>query len=227
MFVQDLNKEGIAVGKIHGPWTIQEALAKLGFTPLALGLGGSSTWINLGDFPDNCVSRLAKCLYGISVSFKASVSGSGTGYLLSSAGVNVYYANDTMHFILQDKEKVWEVKHSYIKNTWQTFALSWSRANGLTTVIVGYTASVLRDPNGRTVTPTAVTHTSVTIGKPNSENAKYAEAAIRDVTFWDEEITEDRMTKLHVCDGEFKMFVGFRLQMTNISLLIHWFCSVS
>lgn len=227
MFVQDLNKEGIAVGKIHGPWTIQEALAKLGFTPLALGLGGSSTWINLGDFPDNCVSRLAKCLYGISVSFKASVSGSGTGYLLSSAGVNVYYANDTMHFILQDKEKVWEVKHSYIKNTWQTFALSWSRANGLTTVIVGYTASVLRDPNGRTVTPTAVTHTSVTIGKPNSENAKYAEAAIRDVAFWDEEITEERMTKLHVCDGEFKMFVGFRLQMTNISLLIHWFCSVS
>ena len=182
---------------------MQEAYAKLGFASLAIALGDSNSWIDLGDFPDNCISSLSKCPDGISVSFKARAAGSGTGYILSSGGVAIYYVNETMHFIVQDKDKVWEVQGSYKKYMWQTFAMSWSRENGLTAVIVGDAATVLRERSGRTVTPSAISHTSLTIGRPNGENSNYAQGAIRDVAVWEKEISEERMSSLHVCNGEF------------------------
>lgn len=205
VFVRDINKDRISKAKIHGAWTLRTATAKLGFTPLALGLTGSSSWIDLGDFRDSCATSLSRCTGGFSASFKANVaqSGAGTGYFLSAATFNVYYVNETVHFVLQDKERVWEVKGSYVKTTWQTFAMSWSRANGLIAAIIGdVSSSVLRDPVGRTVTPSPVTHTSMTIGRPYNKKSNYVDAAIRDVALWEEEITEDRIAKLHVCDGK-------------------------
>lgn len=201
LFVRDLNKRRI--GNIHGPWTMKGAPPKLGFAPLAIYLGGLTSWIDLGEYPDSCISSPSKCSDGMSVSFKASVTGIGTGYLLSSGGVAVYYVNGTMRFTLQDQDRVWEVKGSYRKHTWQTFSMSWSRANGLIAVIAGDASDVLRDPNGKTVTPPAVLHTTVTIGRPNNETAKYAQGAIRDFALWEEEISEERMSKLHVSNGEF------------------------
>ena len=201
IFVQDLKKERI--GKIHGPWTMQEAHAKVGFAPLAIALGGSNSWIDHGDFPDSCISSPSKCPDGISVSFKARVTGSRTGYILSSGGVAIYYVNETMHFIIQDKDKAWEVQGPYKKYVWETFAMSWSRENGLTAVIVGAAANVLRDLSGKSAMPSAVLPTSLTIGRPNGENATFAQGAIRDVALWKKEISEERMSSLHVCNGEF------------------------
>ena len=182
---------------------MQRVSAKLDFKPLTLSLAGSPSWVDLGDFTENCMSSLLKCPEGISLSFKANISGSGTGYLLSTGGVTLFYVNETMYFTLQDKYKIWEVKGSYKKYTWQTFAISWSQVNGLTAVIVDDAASnVLRNASGKTVTPSAVSHASVTIGRPNTENTKYAHGDIRDVAVWEVEINVERMKTLHVCNGE-------------------------
>ena len=145
------------------------------------------------------------------MSFEASVSGNGTGYILSSGGQSskglaVFYNDATMHFNLRDGQKIWQVHGSYQKNTWQTFSMSWSQANGLTAVIVGDTANVLRDTCGQIVTPSTDVDTSFTIGRPNSESGNYAKCVIRDVAVWEEEITEEKMSKLHVCNGELRSF---------------------
>ncbi|KAL9957163.1 hypothetical protein ACROYT_G038767 [Oculina patagonica] len=205
IFVQDVNADGSKVGRIHGSWSIQEAPTKLGIAPLALSLAGSDSWVDLGDFEDSCVSSPSKCPNGISVSFKASVSGSGTGYILSSGGQSskglaVFYTDGTMYFSLRDGQKIWQVHGSYQNNTWQTFSMSWSQENGLTAVIVGDTATVLCDTCGQVVTPSTDVDTSFTIGRPNSKSGEYAHCVIRDVAVWEEEITEQRMSKLHVCN---------------------------
>ena len=147
------------------------------------------------------------CPNGISVSFKASISGNGTGYILSSGGQSskglaVFYMDATMHFNLRDGQKIWKVQGSYPRNTWQTFSMSWSQENGLTAVIVGDAASVLRDTCGQAVTPSADVDTSFTIGRPNNKSEEYAQCVIRDVAVWQEEISEEKMSKLHVCNGE-------------------------
>lgn len=216
IFVQDVNGDGSKVGRIHGSWSIQEAPTKLGITPLALSLAGSDSWVDLGDFEDSCVSSPSKCPNGISVSFKASVSGSGTGYILSSGGQSskglaVFYTDGTMYFSLRDGQKIWQVHGSYQNNTWQTFSMSWSQENGLTAVIVGDTATVLCDTCGQVVTPSTDVDTSFTIGRPNSKSGEYAQCVIRDVAVWEEEITEQRMSKLHVCNGEFLKLQRFTI----------------
>ena len=198
---------GETPGTIHGPWTTQKAPTKLGIAPLALSLAGSNTWVDLGDFKERCISSPSKCPNGISVSFEARASGNGTGYILSSGGQSskgfaIFYIDTTMHFILRDGQKFWQVHGSYQKYTWQTFAMSWSQENGLTAVIVGHTASVLRDTTGVIVTPSADSGTSFTIGRPNSKSGDYAECVIRDVAVWEDEITEEKMSKLHGCNGE-------------------------
>ena len=79
--------------------------------------------------------------------------------------------------------------------------MSWSRENGLTAVIAGDTTTVLHDTTGRNVVPSNTSHTTVKIGQ--HENTMYAEAKIRDVAVWTEEIAEERLSKLHSCNGMF------------------------
>ena len=112
--------------------TVQESYKKhlyptWALLPLALALDGVSSWLHLGDFPNGCISDPLQCPDGVSLSFKMLVSGYGTGYLFSSAAISVYYNDTTVHFALQVKEKLWEVKSFYRKFMWQTVAMSWSR----------------------------------------------------------------------------------------------------
>lgn len=182
---------------------MQEAPTKLGITPQGLSLSGSSSWVDFGEFKDSCIISPSKCPNGISVSFKASVSGNETGYILSSKGLAVFYMNATMYFNVRDGQKIWQVHGSYQKNTWQTFSMSWSQENGLTAIIVGDTSNVLRDACGKSVTPSTDVGTSFTIGRSKSKSDEYAQCVIRDVAVWEEEITEEKMSKLHACSGEF------------------------
>ena len=201
--VRDFNNKGVTIGKIHGAGIIQKAsLSNLGFAPLALALDGVSSWLHLGDFPNSCISDPLQCPDGVSLSFKMLVSGYGTGYLFSSAAINVYYNDTTVHFALQVKEKLWEVKSFYRKFMWQTVEMSWSRENGLNAVILGDGTHVLRDTTGRTVTLSTTSHTAVMIGRPMVKKAMYAEAKIRDVALWTEELPEERSSKLHSCNGK-------------------------
>lgn len=117
--------------------------------------------------------------------------------MLSLGTVSIFFVNETMYFTVKDSHKEWEVKGAFKRNTWQTFSIGWSYANGLTAVIVGNAATVLYDFSGKTVTPSAVTNGSFTIGRP-----KYFSGAIRDVAIWELEISEERMKTLHVCNGE-------------------------
>ena len=155
-----------------------------------------------------CLNSPSHCPNGISVSFKASPSGNGAGYVLSSGGQSsngfaIYYVDAVMHLNLRDGQRIWQVQGSYEKNVWHTFAMSWSQENGLTAVIGNDSASVLRDTAGRIVTPSKDSHTSFTIGRPIDRNSgAYAKVVVRDVAVWEEEITEKRMSKLHVCNGE-------------------------
>ena len=137
------------------------------------------------------------------MSFKASVTGNETGHILSSKGLVVFYTGTTMYFYVRDGQKFWQVHGSYQKNTWQTFSMSWSQENGLTAVIVGEASNVLRDTCGKSVTPTTDADSTFAIGRSISESGKYAECVIRDVAVWEEEITEEKMSKLHNCSGEF------------------------
>ncbi|XP_068673513.1 polycystin-1-like [Montipora foliosa] len=199
--VRDFNNKGVKMGKILGTGIVQKAsLSNLGFAPLALALDGVSSWLHLGDFPDSCISDPLQCPDGVSLSFKMLVSGYGTGYLFSSAAISVYYNDTTVHFALQVKEKLWEVKSFYRKFVWQTVAMSWSRENGLNAVILGDGTHVLRDTTGRTVTPSTTSHTAVMIGRPTVKNTMYAEAKIRDVALWTEELPVERSSKLHSCN---------------------------
>lgn len=138
------------------------------------------------------------------MSFKASVSGNETGHILSSKGLAAFYIRTTMYFYVRDGQKFWQVHGSYQKNTWQTFSMSWSQENGLTAVVVGDTCNVLRDTYGKIVTPSTDADNTFAIGRSISESGDYAECVIRDVAVWEEEITEEKMSKLHVCSGEFK-----------------------
>lgn len=183
---------------------MQEAPAKLGITPQGLSLGGSSSWVDLGEFKDSCIVSPSKCLNGIAVSFKASLSGNETGHVLSSKGLAVFHRGTTMYFYVRNGQKFWQVHGAYQKNTWQTFSMTWSQENGLTAVIVGDTSNVLRDTCGKSVTPSTSTENTFAIGRSISESGEYAEFVIRDVAFWEEEISEEKISKLHVCNGEFK-----------------------
>lgn len=203
IFIQDTQGDRSRVGRIHGSWTMQEAPTKLGVTPQGLSLGGSSSWVDLGEFKDSCIVSPSKCPNGISASFKASVSGNETGHILSSKGLAVFYRGTTMYFYVRDGQKFWQVHGSYQRNTWQTFSMTWSQENGLTAVIVGDTSNVLRDTCGKSVTPSTNTDNTFTIGRSINESSEYAECVIRDVAVWEEEIAEEKMAKLHVCNGEF------------------------
>ena len=201
--VRQFKKKRSTLGKIHGPVTVGKAASSsiLGFFPLALSLDGQTSWIHLGDYPNSCLNDVSRCPDGVSLSFKAIITGYTSGSLLSTAAISVYHANNNIHFVLRDKEKLWEVKPNCRKFKWQTFGMSWSRENGLTTVIAGDTTTVLRDTTGRNVAPSNTSHTSVTIGQ--RENTMYAEAKIRDVAVWTEELGEERLSKLHSCNGMF------------------------
>ena len=142
------------------------------------------------------------------MSFKANPSGNGTGYILSSGGQSsngfaIYYVDTVMYFILRDEQKIWQVQGSYQKYTWQTFAMSWSQENGLTAVIHKDSANLLRDPTGKIVTPLTDHDTLLTIGRSSDKGDAYAKAVIRDVAVWEEEITQEKMSQLHVCNGEY------------------------
>lgn len=137
------------------------------------------------------------------MSFKASVTGNETGYILSSKGLAVFYTGTTMYFYIRDGQKYWQVHGSFQKNTWQTFSMSWSQENGLTAVVVGNTSTVLRDTWGKSVTPSTDDETTFAIGRSMSKSGEYAECVIRDLAAWEEEITEEKMSKLHICSGEF------------------------
>jgi len=132
------------------------------------------------------------------------VSGNETGHILSSRGFAVSYKGTTMNFYVRDGQKFWQVSGSYKENTWQTFSMGWSQENGLTAVIFGDTSHVLRDTYGKSVTPSTDADNTFAIGRSISESGEYAECVIRDVAVWEEEITEEKMSKLHVCSGEFK-----------------------
>ena len=201
--VREFKKKRSTLGKIHGLVTVAKAASStnLGFSPLALSLDGQTSWIHLGDYPNSCLNDLSKCPDGVSLSFKAIITGYTSGSLLSTAAINVYHANESIHFVLRDKEKLWEVKPNCKKFKWQTFGMSWSRENGLTAVIAADTTTVLRDTTGRNVAPSNASHTSVTIGQ--RENTMYAEAKIRDVAMWTEELGQERLSKLHSCNGMF------------------------
>lgn len=211
IYQKDINGDGSLIGKIRGPWSLQVGPSNQSFTPLALSLTGSN-WVDFSfkkSGKESCVHSPSQCPNGISVSFKASISGDGTGYILSSGGKSssgfaIYYVDSVMHFSLRDGQKNWKVQISFKKNNWQTFAMSWSQQNGLTAIVYNDSASVLHDPIGKivTVTPLANHLALLTIGRTGDKGDAYAKAVIRDVAVWEEEITEKKMSNLHVCNGE-------------------------
>ena len=68
---------------------------------------------------------------------------------------------------------------------------------------------MLRDTTGRTVTPSTTSHTAVMIGRPTVKNAMYAEAKIRDVALWTEELPVERSSKLHSCNGKLEKCLNY------------------
>ncbi|XP_022780269.1 uncharacterized protein LOC111321599 [Stylophora pistillata] len=209
VYQQDVKGDGSLVGKIHGPWTIHHIPANLNFTPLALSLSGSHSWVDLRSVEkseQSCIFSPSHCNNGISLSFKAYLSTNGIGYILSSGGKNsngfsIYHDDGVMHFNVRDGQNIWQVQGSYESNAWHTFAMSWSHADGLTAVIGGDSTSVLRDTGGKTVTLTQASHSSLIIGRStNMDGGVHAEIVLRDVAIWEEAIAQERMSALFVCN---------------------------
>ena len=86
--------------------------------------------------------------------------------------------------------------------------MSWSQQNGLTAIVYKDSAIVLDDPIGKivTVTPLANHPALLTIGRTGDKGDAYAKSVIRDVAVWEEEITQKKMSNLHVCNGEDKKY---------------------
>lgn len=222
-YQQDLKGDKSLPGKIHGRWILHYVPANLSFTPLALSLSGSHSWIDLGSKKENeesCLFSPLHCQNGISVSFKANLSANGIGYILSSGGqssggFSIYHVDDVMHFNLRDGQRIWQVQGSYEKNAWHSFVMSWSQGDGLTAVISGESTSVLRDTAGRIFTPKQASHSSLRIGR--IDGGVHADVVLRDVAIWEDAITEERMSTLLGCNGErTKIFI---LQNAFFSLL--------
>lgn len=71
-------------------------------------------------------------------------------------------------------------------------------------VIVGDIFNVLCDICGKSVMLLISIENIFVIGWFISESGEYVEFVIWDVVFWEEEISEEKILKLYVCNGEFK-----------------------
>ena len=231
-YQQDLKGDKSLPGKIHGPWILHYVPANLSFTPLALSLSGSHSWIDLGSKKENeesCLFSPLHCQNGISVSFKANLSANGISYFLSSGGqssggFSIYHVDDVMHFNLSDGQRIWQVQGSYEKNAWHAFVMSWSQGDGLTAVISGESTSVLRDTAGRIFMPKQASHSSLRIGRSmDIDGGVHADVVLRDVlrdvAIWEEAIAEERMSTLLGCNGErTKIFILQNAFFSSLSL---------
>ena len=202
---------GSKSGAAQGAWSTGAGETKNSTKPVVLNLDGTNSWVNLGDFENKCISDPSLCTNGISVSFKVNIQDSGTRYLLSSGGQSsrgfaVYYVSSVLHFEVRDGEKAWQVQRSYedVGGTWRTMSFSWNQATGLTAVIVGSSNSVvLRDKIGKVSKAALDLHTSLVIGRPNNEEAKYGKGAVRDVAVWEMSLSDVKLKALHNCNGTY------------------------
>ncbi|XP_077977747.1 uncharacterized protein LOC144433313 [Glandiceps talaboti] len=160
----------------------------------AVLLKGEGQWIDLGDFHECCVTDLASCDRGVTVSMwfktgnleeKLVILQSGTDTV---NGLAFKFLMDHFEATVANSSVAWTARFTGEFNQWSQLVITWKYSEGLSVYIDGFL--VTEDTTGAPTTDSGYTEESarVVLGQNKARNDKLAEVYIDEL-----EITEEYM----------------------------------
>ncbi|KAK3717356.1 hypothetical protein QZH41_011584, partial [Actinostola sp. cb2023] len=209
VILNDLN--GSKRGTLHGPWTIQHATGNYGngFSNKAVAFDGNSNWVDLGDFPDLCISDPDLCEDGLTgnchftswLLLRVSLQGSSEMFIISSNGENgrgfaiSLLTSGLIRFEVRDTNTRWliDVQPGNIGSSLQKLGFSWSKSDGLTVVVGPSYFTVQTDVEGEMMESPTDESTHLFVGRPSNEKAKFFKGTIDSIAIYEEHKSVDWM----------------------------------
>ncbi|CAH1793213.1 unnamed protein product, partial [Owenia fusiformis] len=189
-------------GRIYNNATLDDGQVDQG-----IYLDGIDQWVDLGNHRHECFGDLELCPNGYTLSMWLYIgpkvanemyyfsSGGQTG---SSFGVALFWLAGNLGSWFSTRTEIWKVSYpgATLREQWRHIVLTWKQDEGLKLWIdcVNVESDTMSETRNVPNTP----WNNVVLGRPNKNFAKFGEAIIDELIFWDKKLPDERIEDLCV-----------------------------
>lgn len=145
---------GTRIGNVIGKVTLTTGVKEKPNT--ALQFTGAGSYIDLGNFDNECFASPDYCSYGLTLSFMASFDTAAIGWsnrvnILDSSGdeknflgLSVYIQSQKLWFLVSKISKYFLTSVSIVDNEWRYYVMRWNESLGIAVAVNGQDTSSTR-----------------------------------------------------------------------------------